>query len=335
MATEPVSNDAPVDAPVDQPIVEAPVEETTKDSPTEEVVETNPETALAEEALLEFAGDVKGSVEDNPTLHPEVEEETETLEEVETPVVEEPVTEPAPEPKVEEPVIPKPEVKSDPGDFEPSDYSFEVKTTDGKTVKITAPEDATALAERLDDNPELLAASEYTKFNINTTKMTLGIERERQTYDANKGAYETEKAAIEARNTQLNQWASELDYLRNKGDLPAITDELNKANWQDPKVFDQAPVKEALAIFKWMEGENIERRRAGIPEVTSAVDAFRLMLNENERKEAIEEKSKDKETRQRKGAMVGKNAPYIPSNAPKNTIIGSGGSLSQLGSDLY
>src|SRR3990167_4447772 len=59
---------------------------------------------------------------------------------------------PVPEPAKVEAPAPQPAPKlEDPGDFKPSDYSFEFQTLDGKTHKISSPEEAEAFVASLDE----------------------------------------------------------------------------------------------------------------------------------------------------------------------------------------
>lgn len=236
-------------------------------------------------------------------------------------------TVPEPTPELAEPTPPLP----NPGDFQPrGDYGFEVITADGKTVKINTVAEAEAFADRLDSEENLLSARQFIQFNRNVSKMDRGVEREQETYETQKEAFETQQRQEQVRNEQVGQWNNEINYLATKGLIPEITSELNASNWTDPTVAEQAPVKERLAIFKWMETENNARREAGISEITSAVDAFSLMKAESQETVASEEKNAEVTERQARGKMVSGNSSFIPEASQKDSIVGEGGSLRDL-----
>ena len=216
----------------------------------------------------------------------------------------------------------------DPGDFQPKgDYSFEITTTDGKTIKINSQAEAETFAEILDENPDLISASQFTKFNRSIARMDVGLERERQDYEDNKAKFEQEQAQAEVRDNQIRQWNGELNYLRSKGLIPTPTKEQD-ADWLNNK--DADGIKEALSIFEWMDKENQARRQAGIAEVVSAVDAFQMMKAEQSEQIAQEERQREGEQRRSKGKMIGDNAPHQSVNQPAGSIIGEGGSLRDL-----
>lgn len=222
----------------------------------------------------------------------------------------------------------------DPGDFVPADYSFEVTTTDGKTHTINSPQEAQALAAKLDDDPALITASQFLHLGSKTALMEQGIVSDRKVYDEQKQAHETEANKAKVQDEQLSQWQNEISYLRQKGDLPAITDALNGADWTDPKVASQPGVKETLELFKWMEGENDKRRAAGLAPDTSVVSAHTAMQLEAIKSQNQDEVSREKGSARSKGSMVGGQSPHIPSNAPKDSIIGTPGTIDDLMTEL-
>lgn len=246
-------------------------------------------------------------------------------------------SEPAPEletEKDEEGIYNQP-TASDPGDFKPGDYSFEVKTTDGKTHKITSPEEVDVLTAKLDDNPDLMSASQYTLLNRKAAVMDQGIAADKRQYEANKEQFDKEQANAETRENTLKQWNSEINYLAKSGELPKISEELDKADWTDPKIAKEPAVKARLEVFKWMEGENNKRLEAGLEPIKSVIDAHNAMQLENLRQRSKDDVSREKTARQKKGSMVGGSTAFTPSNAPANSIVGTGGSLDDLITEYY
>lgn len=219
----------------------------------------------------------------------------------------------------------------DPGEFQPKgDYTFEVTTADGRTIKINTVAEAEAFAERLDNEESLLTANQFVQFTRKFAKMDAGIDREQVQFETEKQAFETQQAQEQVRNEQVSQWSKEVNYLRTKGLLPEITAEQNASNWTDPKNAEQPAIKETLAVFKWMETENAARRAAGLAEVTSAIDAFTMMKAENQNQEEVIEKKVERSTRQAKGKMVSGGSSFTPENEQAGSIVGEGGSLRDL-----
>jgi hypothetical protein len=215
----------------------------------------------------------------------------------------------------------------DPGEFKPSDYSFEVKTTDGKTHKIASLEDAEALAAELDEKPELISASQFMSLNRKTAQMEIGQSNDKQKHEEAKAKFDDQQSTVKLREDTLDQWNKELIYLAKNGELPEISKEMNEADWTDPEVANDPAVKARLEIAKWMETENTKRLAVGLEPVKSMIDAHSAMQLEAMKKQGQEEVSKEKEQRQKKGGMVGGPSSHQPSNAPAGSIVGAGGSL--------
>lgn len=267
--------------------------------------------------------DVKQSEGEQTDNVPDDKEPTEPVEEI----VEE--TQPTPELTTEkdEAGVYAPPTAEDPGEFKAGDYSFEIKTTDGKTHKVSSVEDAESLASTLDDNPELISASQFMALNRKTAVMERGLADDKQKYEADKTKFDEQSALTKTRDDTIVQWNNEVNYLANSGDLPKISDEMNSADWTNPEVAKDPAVKARLEIFKWMEGENSKRLSAGLDPIKSVIDAHNAMQLEGFKKNQQQEVSREKETRQKKGAMVGGATSFNPSNAPAGSIVGLGGSL--------
>lgn len=218
----------------------------------------------------------------------------------------------------------------DPGAFVPQgDYGFEVTTLDGKKVVINSPEEAEAFAGRLDSEDGVLSASQFMEFNRKVAKMDRGIEGEQAQFQADKAQYDKEQAQEQVKNDQITQWSNELRYLETKGSLPPIPKAIDvpggwEANPEDPGV------KARMEIFKWMETENKARRDAGLTEVTSTLDAQRMMQSETAQSEEDTAIKTERATRQAKGRMVSGGSSGTTPNEQPGRIVGEGGSLRDL-----
>lgn len=217
-----------------------------------------------------------------------------------------------------------------PGDFKPGDYSFEIKTTDGKTHKFSAPEDLDAFAATLDDEPESISASQFSVFNRKAALMEQGIASDRKEFEVNKAEFDRQQTLNETRETHLKQWNSEINYLSKEGKLPEISSENNKADWSDPEVAKDPAVSARLELLKWMTDNNDKRIEAGLEPMSSLVDAYNTRRLEEFESQNDEKKKTDTSKRREQGNRVGGNAPYSPEANPKGGIVGKGGSLSDL-----
>lgn len=325
--------------PVDESIVD--------ETPEAPVVELTPEEQETQDALLQVNGDIEGEVKPNRPLDEGVQDEeipeTELESEEdpgETPTEGEPSAEVTTAPQEE--IAPEKDetgvyapVTTDPGDFKPGDYSFTIQTTDGKVHKISTPEDAESFAAQLDNSPDMIAASQFLALGRKTSMMEQGLATDKRAYDAIKEQHDLQTSQQATREQYLTQWQGEVKYLRDKGDLPPITDELNKADWTDPKVATEPGVKETLALYKYMEEENNRRMAAGLPPDLSVVSANTSMRLE-ERLNLDKEEVESNKTRQRsRGSMVTGKSPHIPANASKGTLIGEPKGLEQLATEAY
>lgn len=255
-------------------------------------------------------------------------EEDEEKEAPETPTTDEPAPEIAIE-KDEAGVYQEPTV-IDPGDFKPADYSFEVRTTDGKTHKIMSPEDADNFANLLDTDPELISASQFSIFNRKAAVMEQGIAADKRGYDTDKQQFEEEQQLKQTRDNTVQQWSKEIDYLASKGDLPEISSENNTADWTNSEVSKDPAVKARLDVLSWMSQENEKRMAAGLDPMHSIIDAHNAMQLESMKRGEQEQTKTQTRERQKRGSMVGKKTSYSPENQPTGSIVGLGGSLNDL-----
>lgn len=223
----------------------------------------------------------------------------------------------------------------DPGDFQPKDYSFSLQTTDGRTHKISTPEDAEQFALQLDTNPELISASQFLMLGRKTAQMEQGIATDRFAYDQAKTQHEAQAAQQVTRDQYLNQWQGEINYLQSKDQLPPVAPALNGADWTDPKVASEPGIKERLEIFKYMETENNSRMEAGLPPDLSIVSAYKAMVAEQWEAGVKEADNKEKGVRRSRGAMVGGKAPYEPAVTSPGNLVGAPKGLDELATEAY
>lgn len=182
----------------------------------------------------------------------------------------------------DEPQTPVPQVAlQDPGDYVPTDYSFQVQLYNDenkptKQVKITSVEDFEAL---LDDEANFGTASALLKAQRLSSKLETNTERDQNAYNDKKAAYEQQKKAAEANDQWLATTQKELDYLVAEGDLPKIPQKFKNANWNDDEVAKDPGVIAQKALLTWMDRENAKLKQAGLPAIQSITDAFNRREN--------------------------------------------------------
>jgi hypothetical protein len=237
-------------------------------------------------------------------------------EDIESPVVEE-YSEP-------EPII----TAQDPGDYKPADYSFEVTLKDGKTIKVTTPEEAENLA---DDPDNFETPKQLMDFINKQNKMRTNLDRDYEKWESQKKTFTEQLETETQRRETIDNFVGEFQYLVSKGKLPAVSKEYIDADWSDPKVAEQPGVKEQIAILNYMEKENVIRAKAKVKSLTSVVDAYNAWKEdetEQERatkaKEAEEAKIAAGEARKVASSRV---AGVSPSNQgtyiPKGIAVGN------------
>lgn len=224
---------------------------------------------------------------------------------------------------------------ADPGAFVPNDYSFEVQVLDAegknpKAVKITSVDQWDQL---LETDPILGTGGAVLKAQRQATRMETGIERDREAYDAKKKDFDAAKALSDEQTQEVAQWDAELDYLSSKGKLPAITKELKEANWNDPEVAGQAPVKARLDLMKYMDKESKARMKLGLPKISSVLDAHNAWLNDKSESDQVAARKAAGEARKAASAKIGGSQPAQATNAPKGVSVGrvSPGGLRDMG----
>lgn len=162
----------------------------------------------------------------------------------------------------------------DPGDFKPSDFSFDVTLKDGETVTIKSPEDA----DRVADNPDnFKTPKQLLNFINKTSDMRNKMQSEKSDYDKQKKSFDEQNEAENARQQEIQAIANELEYLAEQGLLPKVAPELQNVDWTDPANSGKEGIKEALEVLSYMRKENNKRAKAGVRPLTSAIDAFNAL----------------------------------------------------------
>lgn len=225
------------------------------------------------------------------------------------------------------------ETTEDPGDFKPGDHSFTV-TINGTRTKVTSLDQADQLAE---DPDAFKDAKQLIRFMDKRSDMRTAIADDKKSYDEQKSKYDERQQLTEIRNERLNTWANELDYLTKRGDIPDVKADLNTAEaglkWAtDYK--DEPGVKERLEIMAYMDGESKNRQAAGLPPMTSMIEAYNEMQLKNLKTDQQTQHSEDIRTRQQRGSRVAGPSPHIPADSSSGEIVGSGGTLNDLVNEL-
>lgn len=224
------------------------------------------------------------------------------------------VAEPLPE--VEQVAAPE-----DPGVYTPADYSFEVTLKDGKTAKVSTPEEAEKLA---DDPDNFETPKQLMEFITKSNKMQRNLDRDHEKWEESKKKFDDYTASETERRETVDNYASEFSYLVGKGLLPNIAEEHLNADWNDPEVAKQPGVKEQIELLNYMVEENKVRAKAKVKPLTSIVDTYNAMQADPARKQAAEKAKADEEAhkaageaRKAAGAKVAgvsaaEQIPYVP-----------------------
>lgn len=202
----------------------------------------------------------------------------------------------------------------DPGDYQAADYSFEVTLKDGKTVKVSTPEEA----EKLADDPDNFETPKQLMDFINKqNKMNRNLDRDHDKWESQKKTFEDQTAVETERQEKVDSLVKGFEYLTAKGFLPEIAKEDLTADWNDPEIAKHDGVKEQIALMNYMVKENASRTKAGIPVLASALDAFNAWQLDTNRQKDEQQHKADGEARKTAGARVagvsaGPQAPYVP-----------------------
>lgn len=211
----------------------------------------------------------------------------------------------------------------DPGDYTPADYSFEVTLKDGKTVKITTPEDA----EELSDDPENFETPrQLLDFIKKTTQMQNKLDKDYDKWELQKKTFDEQTATAAERQQNVDNLTKGFEYLISKGLMPQIDPADAIADWNDPEVAKHDGVKEQIALINYMVKENASRAKAGIPVLSSALDAFNAWQLDTNRQQEEQEHKAAGEARRAAGARVAGTsasnaAPYVPKGISVGRVI--------------
>lgn len=324
----------------DEPAVD-PQEAT--EQPEENKEELSREDQQVEDALLAVNGDIKGELKPNRPLDEDISEEPAAPDES-TVIDEEPEATEQPEEEVEAAPDITPEADDagvyapitavDPGEFKAGDYSFTVQTTDGKSHKISTPEEADEFATQLDEHPELISASQFMSLGRKTATMEQSIARDQQAYETQKAEFTRQQENTQVKDKTIEQWNGEMNYLTANDKLPAVPSAIDvPGGWE--KNPNDPGVKARLEVFKYMEEENNKRMAVGLSPDLSFLSAYNAMQLENLRNQEQSAADEEKTLTRSRGARVGGRAPYTPSNPSKGTIVGAPQGLDDLATAAY
>lgn len=202
----------------------------------------------------------------------------------------------------------------DPGEYTPADYSFEVILKDGKSVKISSPEEADKIADDPDNFETPKQLSDFLKKSLS---MSNKLERDKEKFDEQKAKF-TEQTKLEnERMETIANISNEFEYLANNGLLPKVDPKYINADWSDPEVAKQPGVKEQIELLNYMVKENEKRAKNNIKPFTSALDAFNAFTLDKDRKAQAKELKEAGQARRNAGAKVsgvsaGDGVPYVP-----------------------
>ncbi len=212
-------------------------------------------------------------------------------EEPDTPAVE--YTEPEPVLTVE-----------DPGDYVPGDYSFEVMLKDGKKVNVSTPEEA----EKLADDPDNFETPKQLMDFINKqNKMVRELEKDYEKWEKQHDTFTEQLETETQRRETVENFVNEMNYLVSKNLMPKIESKYVDADWSDPEIAKQSGVKEQIALLDYMTKENETRKKAGVKQITSLVDAYNAWQVDDGHKKELD-KQKEAETKAKEEAQARKAA---------------------------
>lgn len=222
---------------------------------------------------------------------------------------------PVPEPP--EPVV----TMEDPGEYKPADYSFEVTLKDGKTVKISTPNEA----EKIADDPENFETPKQLMDFLNKqNKMNRNLERDFEKWEASKQTFTQQVETEQERRQNVENLTSEMDYMVSKGFVPAVDDKYKTMDWTDPEVAKQPGIKEQVELLNYMVKENSARAKAGVKPLGSLLDTYNAMQLDSDRKKAQEDKKLAGEQRKVAGAKVAGVSPSQQGTfVPKGIAVGN------------
>lgn len=210
---------------------------------------------------------------------------------------------------------------SDPGEYKAADYSFEVTLKDGKTHKVSTPEDADKLAQ---DPDNFETPSQLLTFIRQSQKMESKLDKDKSDWEQQKAIFDTQRETEDSRQTNVDNFTAEFQYLIGKGLMPEIPKEYIDADWQDPEVAKQDGVKEQIELLNYFVKENEGRIKAKVKPLTSMVDAYNAwQLDTGRQKEADDHKAAGVARKTAGARIAGVSATQQGSYVPKGIAVGN------------
>lgn len=210
----------------------------------------------------------------------------------------------------------------DPGEYKPADYSFEVTLASGKTAKVTTPEEAEKIA---DDPDNFETPKQLMEFINKQNKMQRNLDRDYDKWESQKKDHDFQVGQQREREIIVDNLAKGFEYLESKGLIPAIDPKykLPGVDWGVPDIAKQAGVKEQIALINYMTKENESRIKAGIPPLSSALDAYNAWKLDTNQKDTEKEQKEAGEARKRASSRVaGVSSSQQGSYVPKGIAVG-------------
>lgn len=215
-----------------------------------------------------------------------------------------------------EPVI----TVQDPGEYQPADYSFEITDKNGKTVKISTPEEAEKFA---DDDENFQTAKDLKNFLSKSQRMESKLDHDYEKWEEKKQTFTQQLETETERRETVASYESEFNYLATKGLIPKLSAELRTADWQDPEIAKNQDVKIYSDILSYLVEENKLRANANVRPMTSIVDAYNAWQLDTTRQKAEDGKKAAGEARKTAGAKVSSGSPAQQGTfVPKGISVG-------------
>jgi hypothetical protein len=216
------------------------------------------------------------------------------------------------------------DLPEDPGEFVPGDHSFDVVVYDenGEKPKVHHITNIDEWDKLVEGDPNFGSGAAMLKAQRQITKMENALDREREAYEAKKTKYDEAVAAQEANQKQLDGWSSEIAYLVSSGKLPKIANKYVNADWSDPEISKQDGVKEQLALIKYAQRESKLRVKAGLPPITSMIDAYNAWQLDKGNKATSDQTAERVAAVKAASARVAGATPAPVNATPSNVMVG-------------
>lgn len=212
----------------------------------------------------------------------------------------------------------------DPGEFTPTDFSFEITTFEGENKtprvhKITSPDQWDNLVE---SDPNFGSPAALLRAQRLATKMESGIEREQAEYEAKKEAFDADQQRLAQSEAQLVAWDNQLDYLSESGKLPKISAAEKDADWNNATNAKRPAIAARVELLQYFAKQNATRARIGMPPFASLVDAYNDMQMNAPSKGTEAVKRQATEQRRQAGAKVAGASSMQTTSAPSGISVG-------------